>query len=445
MSFSRQLSSTNIENRSRGIFAILDRPHLWPTLIFAISALLPRELAISISGAVLFPYRLVLLCLIPFILAQLLKRPPSLSIFDFLAGTMAIWMIVSLSFNEPLRTAIEGGSALALDFGLAYLLGRVSFRCSDDFRILFIAFLPVLAGVAAIQAIESIGQRQILRPLFAQLLNQPPPDLHSETRLGLFRAAGPFQHPILGGIFMATMLPMAWFLPESRLVKAFGVVIACGMIFTVSSSAILAFLVCAFLIGMLWIQRLTKWPIWLLILVSAGTIFFLIATFSETGPLKFVARYFSISVHTGYWRVFIWEYAGAEALNNPLFGIGFREWVRPWWMLSSSIDAHYLLLAVRFGLIVGVGYLVLILGAALRLLTNMRYQSRSATRVSLAIAFALIGFAAAATSTAFWEGIAAWMTMLCGAAISLSSPPWQQTNPMRNLLSIGHAQNPAIS
>lgn len=392
-------------------------------LIFAVAALLPRELAVSIGGAVLFPYRLVLLALIPWIVVRLLVRPLQLTGFDVLAALITFWLTIALVAREPFGIALEAGAALSLDFALAYLLGRISFTCANDFRAAFNALLPVLGLVALVQMIESVGHEQILRPFFAELFAQPPPAIHDEARFGLYRAAGPFQHPILGGVFMAATLPMAWLLTSSGWKRATAIAIACAMIFTVSASAILSFAVCLVLLGTVWLQQRTGWPFWLIGAFSVVVVLLLILTISETGPLNFAARRLSISVQTGYWRVFIWEYAGAEALRNPLFGIGFGEWARPHWMLSSSIDAHFLFWSVRFGLIAGIGFLVMVLGAALRIAVRSRYQTERARLVSLSIAISLAGFAAAGFSVSFWEGILGWLTLLCGAAISLSNPP----------------------
>lgn len=408
--------------------------HLVPVLFFVTAAILPRELAVAIGGAVLFPYRLVLLGLIPFIAIRLLSRPFSLNIYDLLATIITFWFTIALIANEPFTIAIEAGVALSLDFALAYLLGRVSISCSEDFRHLFRALLPVLAAVALVQFFESVSHQQFLRPLFAEVLGQAPPIIHDEARFGLYRAAGPFQHPILGGVFMATMLPMAWLMSETILSRIVGLLIAFSMIFTVSASAILAFTVCAVLLALVWMQRETGWPLWMLAAIGAAIIVLLIVTLSDSGPLNFAARRLSISVQTGYWRVFIWEYAGAEALRNPLFGIGFGEWARPHWMLSSSIDAHFLFWSVRFGLIAGLGFLALVIGASLRLVSNSRHQTERARQVSLAIAIALSGFTAAGFSVAYWEGIAGWMTLLSGTAVSLGSRPPKVSSavPWRN-------------
>ena len=403
--------------------SFLTQPHLWPLLIFAVSALLPRELAVSIGGAVLFPYRLVLLGLTPVIIFRLLRAPPRPHAFDILALTITFWLTAALINSEPFAIAIEAGVALSLDFVLAYLLGRVTIKCSDDFRTLFRSLFPVLVAVALIQMIESLSHQQILRPFLAELTDQQPPVIHDEARFGLYRAAGPFQHPILGGVFMAAMLPMAWFMAPSHAVRVMGVLVAASMIFTVSASAILTFVVCASLILIVYLQRWTGWPVWVMALLGAGVVIMLILLLSEGGPLIFAARRLSISVQTGYWRVFIWEFAGAEALRNPLFGIGFRDWARPPWMLSSSIDAHFLLWSVRFGLVAGVGLLLLLLGSCIRLVVNSRLQTEQARQVSIATAISLAGFIAAGFSVAFWEGIAAWMTLLCGIAITLGSPP----------------------
>ena len=54
----------------------------------------------------------------------------------------------------------------------------------------------------------------------------------------------------------------------------------------------------------------------------------------------------------------IWEWGIVNIVDNPIFGIGFNEWVRHYWM-STSFDMFWLLPAMRHGIVVGALFIVL--------------------------------------------------------------------------------------
>lgn len=397
--------------------------HVWPAILVAYAAMMPRELVISVGSANLDPYRLVLLAVVPLIIHQLVKHPLRHHWIDMVAGLVALWVLTSLLVHEPFARATETGLAMSLDFGLAYLTGRVSIRRSRDFQQLFRSLLPGLALITLVLFAESLTYRHMLRPFVASLVGLPPPEIHDQARLGLYRATGPFPHPILGGVFLATMLPIAWFTLDERRLRILAILIAFGMIFTVSSSAILAFILCAGLIAIHQMQRATGLPLFPLVLIGTLTFIALILVFSDSGLMSFAARRMSLSEASGQWRVLIWEYAGAEVFRSPLVGIGLRDWVRPGWMETDSIDAHFLLWSMRFGLPAGAGAMIVMLGSALHLLRNLRFQTAAAARVSVGISFSIIAIVFSGFTVALWEGIGAWMVMLCGAAVTLGTPP----------------------
>lgn len=403
----------------------LDFPasHLWPAIVVAYAVLLPRELSINIAGAAFYPYRLALFAVTPLALVNLLRHPVRLHWIDGVAALASLWTFVALLVHEPLRQAIESGLALSLDFALAYLIGRAALRRADDLRSLFRAVLPGLLIVASILAVEAVIDQHLLRPFLAELRGLAPPEIHREVRLGLYRAAGPFPHPILGGVLLATLLPIAWFVTRSWTLRILGVAVASAMIFTVSTAAILAYLACAGLIAVYFAQRWSGLPLFLVAIVAAFVLLGAITLLSDSGLMSFIGRRLSLSPASGNWRILIWQYAGAEALRYPLFGIGLRDWARPVWMVTDSIDAHFLLWSVRFGLPAGMAVLLVLLGSAVRLLLNSRMQTEQARRISVGLSFALLAIVFSGFTVSLLEGVAAWMVMLSGMAVTLGTPP----------------------
>lgn len=394
--------------------------HLLPLVLVAYSTLLPRELSIDVAGANIYPYRLMLLALFPFMIRQIIGNRLRPHWLDALAGFVTAWFLVSVLVNGTAVEVFTRGFANAADFGLAYLLGRVSIRKPDDIHRFFLALLPGLLSISAILAIESISHRNILRPLVAQLTGAPVPNLYHETRMGLLRASGPFPHPILGGVFLSSILPMAYFATKTPTIRWLGVLASFGVIFSLSSTAFLAFLIAGALIASSEAQRITKLPIFGLVFLALGSGLMLIGTISESGIFSFLIRQ-TLSPASGYYRMLIWQFAGAEVQQSPWFGIGFREWHRPDWMHSGSVDAHFLLLSMRFGLPVGVAAFFLMLCPALVALWGTRAHKGLIRSGALGISFALLTLTISAFSVALWEGVEKWTLLLSGMAVSFGS------------------------
>lgn len=390
-----------------------------PAVFVAYACLLPRELSVTMADIDFRPYRLALLAVMPFVLRQLIKRPIKASIIDLLVVFVVIWYFVSLLVGGSLETAISEGFSQGADFGLAYLTGRVSIRSAQDLKLFFTALLPGLLTIAAILAIESISHRMILRPYLAEILQQPRPDLRNEIRIGLLRAAGPFPHPILGGVFLASLLPIAWYASTSQRNQILGVCAALGCIFTVSSGAVLALVVSFGLMVCGFVQRITKVPVFLV-----GTLYFVFSGFaislvSEGGLLSFLIRYLTFDANTGQYRRLIWEYGGAAVMRQPIFGSGTDDWIRPVWMISDSVDAHWLLLSMRHGLPLGITYFLVIAGAVYVLLNGTRTSAWAPKLAAWGLGFSLISLIFSGFTVFLWESVAMWMIMLSGIAVSI--------------------------
>ncbi|MEP5936790.1 MAG: O-antigen ligase family protein [Erythrobacter sp.] len=443
MMASNALPTNNLAMNTRASRLGLGIPsHVWPAIFISYAAVLPQELAINLGGAVLFPYRLVMLGCIPWLFNSFLTGKLKAHPVDAITGLVSAWLIISMIVNAPMLKALEFGGSHAIDFGLAYFAGRASLRNTKDFKTYFRALLPLLVGVALVLMIESMLHRHFIRPSIAQLLGQPAPSLHQQSRMGLYRATGPFPHPILGGVFMASLLPLALFATERKLWLCVGLLVACSMIFTVSSTAILCFLFALLLIAVLWLQKASRGPVLLLAIVVSVTFMGLISVAADSDPFTFAIYRFTLDPNSGYWRLLIWEHAGAEALNNPIFGIGLRDWSRPPFMVTSSIDSHFLLWSMQFGFVAGVGCFLVFVWSALSLLWNASQQNKAAAKVSLGLSICLLSIAFSGFSVALWGGLASWSYMLCGAAISIGTPKLvsgrSQADGLANRISDGH-------
>ena len=382
------------------------------------ACLLPREFTFEVVEIAIQPYRVVLVLLFPlaiFLIAQQRLRP---SLVDFLVIFAAIWAFMALWITASLRDALITGLSEGFNLALAYVLGRASIRTSRDLQRYFYAVLPGLLVCAAVLAVESISHQHLLRPFLANLLGAPQDVLFYDVRLGLMRSMGPFPHPILGGVFMASFLPIAWYMAKGPVGRALGLLAIAGFFFTVSSTSMMGFIVSAGLIFTAFLHRVTKLPVFQAVIGGMLLMFLFIEVFSQSGIFSFIIRRLTFSSSTGYYRMAIWEYAGADAMRHPIFGIGMRNYERPAWMVPASVDAHWLLLALRYGLPYCFAVLGVMLSSAAMSLRGAWSPYALDRRAAFAIGFSLISLIVTGLSVFLWEGLGIWMSVLMGIGVT---------------------------
>ncbi len=418
--------------------------HLWPILLVAYSCLLPPELTFTVQDAALFPYRLALIVSLPFAIARLAQSPVRPSIIDVFAAFSSIWFVLSLTITTSFEAGLVSGGSYAIDYGFAYLLGRASMRSAEDFRLFFRYLLPGILVTVAILAAESLSHRMLLRPYLAQLLGQPEPDIYFRFRFGLLRAMGPFPHPILSGVYLAGTLPLAWYLGHNPRYRLLGCAAAMGAIFTVSSTAVIGMATGFILIAMDMAQRLSRMPVFPLAGIAIVLMLTVISVVSETGLISFAIRNFTFDVSSGFYRMWIWEYGGAEALANPWFGIGLRDWVRPEGMISESVDAYWLLVTMMHGFPVLVSLAMVMLGTLFAIMMTQRFRHPADQDVGKAIMVFIVIAIISGFTVHFWQQINTWLALVAGAGLSLASQARFVPQPQWHQPTTGHAPFGAV-
>lgn len=392
-----------------------------PLIIFAYCCLLPRELQIEIFDAAFFPYRVILLLAAPFAIGSIARSPVRPSLFDLLIIFAALWIPIALYFTTSLEAGLTTGMSWTLDLGLAYLIGRAGIRTPQDFRTVFLVYMPGLLLTVGILALESLSHRLILRPTLATLAGYPIEVFTPHIRFGLLRALGPFPQAILGGVFLASILPLAWYVTHNNWQRLVAATISLGGIFTVSSAAILGLLIAALLIVFDVIQRLYRLPIFLAAGFYAAISATLIEISTEGGLISFLVQRLTFDSQTGFYRMLIWEYGGAEAMAHPLFGIGQRDWIRPVAMANDTVDSYWLLLAMYYGFPAMVAPLLAMIGVMIALLRTQKYRHSADQDCIKGIVFFFIIVIFAGVTVHLWENVHAWIYGMLGAAVSLAT------------------------
>jgi len=380
--------------------------------------LLPSQMLFDAGGLILPPYRLFLIPSVLFVIAQLLRGHLRLGLPDICILAATFWIPIAVTVTMGAERAVSGGGAQFIDIALSYLFARAAIHSLRDLRIVMILVMPGLTIIGAIIVAESVLGIYILQPLALAIFGGIGASLEN-VRLGLLRAPGPFPHPILAGLFLASFLPIYILSGIRGAPRVLGCIAALCSFFTVSSAAFLALGVgISLVIYNALVERIKRLTWRLFFIVS--TIGLLVLQFAtESGVVNLLIRFSALNAWSGYYRILIWRYGSESVANNPIFGIGYAEYERPFWM-TTSVDNFWLLLGIQYGLLPPLAILL----ATVLAVVGLARKSRRATDVDRhllrGIAISLAVFALGVYSVSVWLSAQVWYFMLLGIAVSLS-------------------------
>lgn len=402
---------------------------LLPLTVLIYSAMLPPEVRLMIGGVAFYAYRIVGFAILPWLLGQFGKGI-RLSVGDGLILAASAWMVISfVAFY-----GVEGfarGVGLAVDVAIPYLCARVSIRSYQDFRRLLIYCLPGLMIAGILIAFESVSHKLVVRPLFASVFG----DLSSyengvavsnarffvDYRMGLLRASGPFPHPILGGLFMASFLPLFLRAGLKGWPRYVGPITALFSFFSVSSAVFLAYVMQFGLIIIDVILRFVRLKIWPMIIGSTVILLLTAQVVSGGRLVGFVSR-ISLNPATAYYRQLIWDYGSQSVFDHPIIGIGFSEYQRLSWM-TPSVDNYWLLLGIRHGFLTPVCVFVFCLMFMWKLGQSFRYLPVHDQKLGQALNVSVFTLVVTAFTVSYFSGMQTLFYVLLGAGASLWAVP----------------------
>lgn len=387
----------------------------WPVTLFLITIIIPPEASLNVGTLFVSPQRLLLLVmLLPSVWMLLDRRAGSIRICDGLVAFHALWAMTTFMANHGVEQGVKSGGIYTVEVLGPYLLARVFVRDLNAFRGVVRLLTTVVIAMAIFTVPEALTGKHVLRDLFGLLFGSAGFEGPAERRLGLARAYGPFQHPILYGVFCSSGLALAWYsLPVPRVFRSAGIVLATCM--SVSSGALLSLMVQSICIG--WDQMTRKLPRrWVVFVAMISVCYILIEFMSNRGAVTVLISYLTLNPETGYWRQLIWDFGSAEVWRNPIIGIGFNEWERPDWMHGSSVDNFWLLTAMRHG----IPAVLALAGAAIWISLGLVRQRITDERLLACRTGWLITIAAlstAAITVHFWGSALTFYCFLLGSII----------------------------
>jgi len=388
----------------------------WQIKLFLLSLLIPTELSFNIGEFRLTVYRLILLLFfLPCFFRVLRGQSGRALLADWLLLGYSFWVILALSIHLGLAGGLKSGGILVVESFGAYLLARSFIRNELEFGS-FVRFLFfIVIGLSLITIPEALTGKNILRPHMG----------HIGGRLGLTRAFGPFDHPILYGMFCASAVSLTLFVPIKNLLETGAhslrtgwVVVATFM--SVSSGALASVMVQIILAVWNGLTRgmTSKWRFFSFLLVLA---YIVIDLLSNRTPMRVILHRLTFSAETAYNRLLIWEWGTKRNVaEHPWFGIGFADWIRPSWMHSLSMDNFWLVNMVRYGL----PSFVLLATGGLFLLFAVKRQpdlSAPAQRMRTGWGFTMIGLIIAGCTVHFWNTLHVWFFFMLGSGAWMAS------------------------
>jgi O-antigen ligase len=372
---------------------------------------------IPLGGLNLTVYRIVLLAMIvPCLIKWAAGQAGRIRVADIGLILFSLWAGVCLTVAHGFSQALQSAGILLVETVGAYMLARCYIRSTNDFQAMIRLAVKIIILIAPFTIYEWLTSSKPILSVAGLILPTVPVNLDA-PRMGLWRAQGPFSHPIEFGLFCGSMLALT-FLVLGRDRPAYSRWLMAGIVFcttltSMSSAPIAGLLLQIFLISWNHVLQRTRsrWVLlWSLIFVA-----YLVVEFgSNQTPIQFYISHFTFSAQTGWWRLLIWDYGTASVANHPLFGIGFGEWARPRWMFSDSIDNFWLANAIRYGLpallFLSVSCLSLTLAIGVKRLSDTKLETCRLAYIACMATYFFVG-----STVHFWAATYVWFLFLLGS------------------------------
>lgn len=416
---------------------------LWAQL-FLIGLVIP--LFVYAGPLRLSVYRVVLIiAFFPTLFFWLSGRAGPIRLPDLCVLGICLWSTLSLSVVHGFSQVIETTGILWVETLGAYLIGRCYVRTPEQFyagiRTLFILGV-VIFPFALFESFT--GANPILT--FFRKLGATYVETNMDPRLGLERAQGPFTHPIHLGVFFLSLSGAVYY------VLGYGK----RWIARVGRTIVVAFLGALSLSSGPFVALMTQINIliWDGMMKSVRQRWYILAAFSVVGfivvdlisnrtPFHVVIEYLALNKETAYNRIRIWEFGTKNIFANPLFGLGFNPWEKPYWM-SDSVDMFWILPAMRHGIIVWVLWLVLFFSIFIAVISR-RNLSEKENWYRTGYLVTIFGMFMAGWTVHYWEMTYVYFVFLLASGVWILD--WQgsestndKVNPLKKV--IGYTRFP---
>jgi hypothetical protein len=372
----------------------------------------------------------LLVMILPLIFQLLTGRMGRVILPDILFVAHIGWATIALAITNPAQVVAQMGS-VGIEFLGGYFLARAYIRRAEDFLALGRWLVAIVICLTPFALFETLTGRPPIIEMIRALPGVSGVEIvNIDRRLGLERVQAVFAHPIHFGLFCSVALSIAFVAMKGVISTTWrwlsaAIVGATGFL-ALSSGALLAMIMQAGLIAWATVFDRIAWRWWLLVGLAALA-YVVVDVLSMRTPIEVFFSYATFSAHNAYWRGMIFEWGIANVLGSaekdipasPWIGIGLNDWIRPWFMGSSSVDNFWLLMAMRYGM---PGFLLLALGYAWGLTLAMRRDLTAdpvLSQIRRAWVFTFVGLTFTLSTVHVWTSIYSFTFFMFGAGMWL--------------------------
>ena len=401
--------------------ALRDTP--WPVLLLLVSFLCPTELSVYVGGARLPPHRaLLLLLIVPALFTALFgRRHIGAKLFDVAVLGFAVWTLIVYVYHHGSSDGLQSGGALALDALGSFLVARAYVRDDRALQGTAGSLLLAVSIAAAIALPEMLLGRIFLHELLREATGYTHP-VGVETRMGLTRAFGVFDHPIHMGTFCAGVLAFAVYGARNNMSAAGRfTIVAIGALTSLSSAPMLSLAVQTAMVGFDKATRGIKGRVYIAIAMIVAA-FGAVSVVATRSPFAIIATGFTLDSWTGYYRLMIWQHGLENVWVNPLLGLGLNDWERPQWMASPTVDSFWLILMMRSGLPAFLLLVVAMCFLGRGVGKRMRRADRERRRLSTGWMISLVALTLVGCTVHYWNVPYAFFFFFLGLGGCMADP-----------------------
>jgi len=338
------------------------------------------------------------------------KKIDSSIAIDAAAIFHLFWVFLSLAYVHGVIRSMEAGGVYAIEFLSFYIFGRwiaLSIPRLVRFLKMFYSLVIFFLISAWIEALTGFN-------IFYDILGLSY-SITDEPRFGLERARQFATHSILYGLFVSSFFSLCIYTISKDKIRTFFIFFLASFA-ALSSAPFLSIAIQSGLLSWDYVFRKNK-KRWLILigLVVCGFVFISLA--SNRPVINVLLTYITFNPYTAFYRLAIWEYGSDEVMRHPMFGIGFNEWLRPWWMHGTSVDNFWLLTAMRFGLPAVISLFVVKILIARQLIIK-DYEKLTPFCIGWIISMAGIFFVG--TTVHFWSNVFIMYAVFLGIGASLA-------------------------
>ncbi|MCK1403798.1 O-antigen ligase family protein [Bradyrhizobium sp. 4] len=383
--------------------------------LLLVTIFLPEGLSFFVGDFRLTVARVLIFVFSIAAISWLSQRNPRASVCvpsDIFAPVAGVWMMLAATVTDG-STGLKGAGIEAISFTGAYLSFRYLLGPVDSSVRIARFSSKLIILIVGVALLDSLTDRLFTYDFIKGITGYVKPSyegafaLKSETlfRDGVIRAMGPMEHSILFGAVCVWFgsLALTTFRPQ---VFGWGVagIALVGVLASQARSPLLAYVI-GFALAIFYAATPRFRTRWKLVGVAVTCVLVTVFTFSGN-PVVTLVRLGGVSPEAAWYRQAIWETGGPVVLGSPIFGIGLNgdwNWQSHGALVSGSVDAFWLAVAMNYGIPGSALILLTIVGACgLGSIDRSPHLTPEEGRLSVALGIVIVAIVFLGFMVHFW-------------------------------------------